>query len=222
MGELTVSLLPLMIAAAQAPVWVIMVLLLLRRPAGLITAAAFVGGITAVRFTQGAAFGLAVSGAMMPGAANEARTVSAVPQIIIGALLWLVAVRQFRARDQVGPPAWLAKIERVTPLTAFGFGAVLVLVSVKQWAFTLGALGVIREAEVSPAGSTTAYVMYVLGAEALILLPLVVYAVARQRSAAVLDRVGTWLERCHRPIVIAVSAIFGTYFLWKGISGLLG
>ena len=55
----------------------------------------------------------------------------------------------------------------------------------------------------------------------MLLLPIVACVVMREPAAAMVERAGTWLEGNTRPIKIAVSAVFGTYFLWKGITGLL-
>jgi hypothetical protein len=57
----------------------------------------------------------------------------------------------------------------------------------------------------------------------LILVPLmiVVRIVAPRQSKAALDAAGAWLERNNRSITIGVSVIFGTFFLIKGMSGLL-
>jgi hypothetical protein len=47
-------------------------------------------------------------------------------------------------------------------------------------------------------------------------------AVAREQATAVLSRFGDWLVTNNRVIVILVSVVFGSLFLWKGISGLMG
>jgi hypothetical protein len=61
----------------------------------------------------------------------------------------------------------------------------------------------------------------VLGAESLLIVPLLIYAIAPRQSAGLLQTATNWLETYNRPITIAVSLIFGCFFLWKGISGLL-
>ena len=86
----------------------------------------------------------------------------------------------------------------------------------------LGAISSIRQGDLSRAESIGAYLVYVLGASALMLAPIVVRIVAPPRSTALLDAGRKWLERKSGAIVIAVSIIFGTYFLRKGISALAG
>jgi hypothetical protein len=49
----------------------------------------------------------------------------------------------------------------------------------------------------------------------------VAYAVAPQGSAMLLKRMSDWLIQYNRPITIAMTLIFGVYFAWQGVSGLL-
>jgi hypothetical protein len=105
---------------------------------------------------------------------------------------------------------------------AFGMGALLVAIAAKQWVFTLTAITMIGEAQLSQAGNVIAFLFYVLAAQSLMLTPIVVYAVAPTQSAKGLEAAQNWLERYNRQIVIAISTIFGVLFLWKGISGLIG
>ena len=57
MGSAFVSLLPLIVGAAVVPIWIIMVLFLLRSEGGLLKAAAFAAGAIGVRLVQGILFG---------------------------------------------------------------------------------------------------------------------------------------------------------------------
>ncbi|NTW04423.1 MAG: hypothetical protein HGA19_24700 [Oscillochloris sp.] len=63
---------------------------------------------------------------------------------------------------------------------------------------------------------------FLLGPYTLVLLPLLVYAVAPQRTDKPLRAAQGWLERYNRPIVIGASLIFGLWFLVKGVTGLIG
>jgi hypothetical protein len=98
----------------------------------------------------------------------------------------------------------------------------MVAIAAKQWVFTLSAIGVIGQAQMSQAEDVVAFLFYVLAASSLVLTPIVVYAVAPTQSAKSLDAAQGWLERHNRAIVIAISLIFGLLFLFKGIFGLIG
>lgn len=64
--------------------------------------------------------------------------------------------------------------------------------------------------------------LYVLATQTLVLTPILVCAVAPQQAARPLKAAQTWLERRNRVIVISVSLVFGGWFLYKGVSGLIG
>ena len=103
-----------------------------------------------------------------------------------------------------------------------GAGALLVAISVKQWVFTLTAIDVIAGAALGARPSVGAYLIYTLATQVLVLLPILASAVAPQQSAKPLKAVQAWLERNNRAIVITASLVFGLYFSYKGISGLIG
>jgi hypothetical protein len=62
----------------------------------------------------------------------------------------------------------------------------------------------------------------VVAAHSLVLAPIVASAAAPARTAAGLEAVRGWLERNNRVITLAVSSIFGAWFVWKGVTKLLG
>ena len=95
-------------------------------------------------------------------------------------------------------------------------------VAVKQWVFTLSAIGVIGEAELGRGASIGLYLVYASATQALVLLPILAHAVAPRRAAGPLKSAETWLERHNRTIVITVSLIFGAWFSYKGAAGLIG
>jgi hypothetical protein len=224
MGETIAQLFPLMLSAAMAPAPAIVVLLLLRGDGGLATAAAFVAGITLVRLAQGALFGVVFADALSSGGSEAMGTAAATLLLVLGILLWITAIRTLLKTDDPDepPPAWMARLRQASPLAAFAIGAALITIAAKQWVFTLGALGIIGEQTLGRRDAWVAYLLFVLGAELLLLLPLAVSALAHERSDDLLERVAAWLERNTRPIKITVSIVFGSYFLWKGITGLLG
>lgn len=78
-------------------------------------------------------------------------------------------------------------------------------IAVKQWVFTLSAIGVISEAEVGEVVNIGLYLFYVLATQTLVLTPTLVYAVAPEQASRPLKVAQIWLERRNRMIAIAVS-----------------
>ncbi|WP_168207112.1 GAP family protein [Lacipirellula limnantheis] len=101
-------------------------------------------------------------------------------------------------------------------------GALFVTIAVKQWVFTLSAISVIGEAGSGGKANVGVYLFYVLATQTLAMTPILVYAAAPHQSAKPLKAAQAWLERHNRRIVIVTSLIFGAWFLFKGITGLIG
>jgi hypothetical protein len=87
--------------------------------------------------------------------------------------------------------------------------------------FTLSALGIIVEAEIGLAPSIAAYLAYVALAQIVLIAAVLVCAIAPQASSALLRRAVDWLACYSRPISITVAVVFGAFFLWHGVTGLL-
>ena len=90
--------------------------------------------------------------------------------------------------------------------------------SPKLWAFTLGAIGAIQDAELDPAAGWAVFIVWVVAAEALHLLALLAAVVAPARADVVLARAGDALERYNRPVMIGVGVVFGIWFLSKALA----
>jgi hypothetical protein len=224
MDDLWLSLLPLIIASATVPIWIIIVLLLLGQTEGLAKAAALVGGLTVVRLVQGILFGLVIGNS--PDAQAQAdggpSPLASTLFTILGVVLLVMAFRQYQTGDDPdAPPKWMTAVESITPAKAFMFGLVGLTLSLKCWVFTLSAIGVIRQSELSRIASVLTFLLFALLAVLLLLLLILLRAVAPQQTGGALKSATRWLEKNNRPITIAVGVIFGVLFLWNGITGLL-
>jgi hypothetical protein len=224
MGSAIIQLLPLIVGAAVVPIWIIMVLFLLRSEGGLLKAAAFAAGAIIVRLVQGIFFGYVFGKSAEASGASGSSVMVLTLLLVVGILMLITAYKQWRKEDDpdAPPPKWMATISGLSTVKALGMGALLVVIAAKQWVFTLSAIGVIGQAQMSQAENVIAFLFYVLAASSLVLAPIIVYAVAPTRSAKTLDAAQSWLGRHNRAIMIAISLIFGLLFLFKGITGLTG
>jgi hypothetical protein len=222
MATLLLELLPLIVAAALLPVWIIMALFLLRSEGGVAKALAFAAGATSVRLIQGLLFGF-VFGAGAEQEADGATLITSTLLLVIGIVMLIAAYKKWRKEeDPDEPPKWMDKLSGLTAVKAFSMGALLMMVAMKQWVFTLSAIAIIEETQAEMWAGVAAFLIFVLAAQSLILLPILVYAIAPARAARWLDTVQGWLARHNRIITIAVSLIFGVWFVWKGVTGLMG
>lgn len=222
MSGILLELLPYIIGAGFAPVWIIITLLLLRGPGGAATGGAFVGGLVLVRLLQGYLASLLYSG--IPNEQGEGQVVASTLIMVVGFLLLITGIRKWRYVPDAAepPPAWMTKLSTITPLRALGVGALAMALAPKMWVFTGSAIGVIRGNALQDGQAAAAFLVYVFGSSLFVLLPVLATAVAPEWSAGWLGRLGDWLEAHNRSIVIIFSLIFGLFFLWKGLGGLLG
>lgn len=217
--SLLLDLLPLMLGAALAPLWLIILLLILQSRRGLVKATAFVAGITLVRLLQGWLFGYVLGQASVLAESNVPRLIMAMLLMALGLMLLISALKSLvNAPDPDAPPPKLfQQIDQAKPLKLLGIGIMLTSIAPKFWVFTLAALGIIREANLdSFAAALIAYGIYILGAQALLLLPLLLYALVPGPASGLLRALNEWLTSNQRVIGLVVSLLFGTLFFWKG------
>jgi hypothetical protein len=224
MGNVIAELIPFIIGAAVVPLYIIIVLLVLRGEGGVAKAAAVVAGMFVLRLVQGVVFGYVLSGTASGNDSGGPSRVVSTLLIVLGILLYTTAFRTWQKEEDVDapPPKWMTMFQDITLPKAFGMGMLMIVIGAKQWVFTLGALGVIRRSDLDGPENIIAYLIFMLGAMSLLLLPIILRLAAPKQSTAVLESASAWLEKNNRPIVIAVSLIFGTFFVYRGVSGFLG
>lgn len=223
MADVFVDLIPLILAATLAPVFPIIVLLLLQSERGLGKAIAFVVAAVTVRLVQGVIFGLVFRSAVEAESAAGLQLIAPTLLTVVGILLLVAGVKKVRKEDdgEDSEPKWMSRLSDLTVLKAAGGGALLMLVAVKQWVFTLSALAVIEEAQPGLTAGVALYLLFVAATQALVLPPIIAFALAPEKSARPLTTAQGWLQRHNRVIMIVVSFVFGAWFLFKGVSSLL-
>ena len=225
MTGLLLNLLPLVVGAAVGgPMWIIMALLLLRSDHGVYKAAAFAAGAITVRLLQFVLFSHIFDEVLESGGELEMGLMSAILLLLAGIVLLITAVKTwFKETDPDAPPSkWMAALSRISAPTAFGMAAVMMSLGFKQWVFTLSAIAVIDEAKMGIIGSLLIYLLFIAGAQSLMLTPIIASALAPAQSSKIVEAMLGWLERNSRTITIVVSLIFAVWFLSKSSSELLG
>jgi len=119
------------------------------------------------------------------------------------------------------PPRWMKLVDSLSPRKLFLLGIAGVVIGVRPWIFTLSALSVIHDANMTWTQSVIAYSIYVVGCMTLLLIPLGLGIFAPGKSKPTFIKMRRWLETNSHLITMFVSAVFGAFFLFKGIVGLL-
>ena len=222
MDSIIADLLPFIIGSAVVPLQIIVVTLLLTsEKRGPLKAIAFVLGMTVARLVQGVLFGLVLTGGSGdPADAGNSGVVKATALTVLGLLLLITAYKKWAKEPDpdAPPPKWLAMLDGLTPVRALLVGAGFVLIAPKLWVFILGAISAIGEAQLGQPESTRTFLLFILLAQSLLLIPIAIRLLIPQRAKTLLASLAEWLKRYNDPIVIAISLIFGVLFLYQGIS----
>lgn len=147
MTELWATLIPLAVATAVLPIQIAITILMLRSAGGRSKAGALIAGMTLVRLLQYAVFG-AILAPAMDDAETGTSPVEGALLLVVAVLLLVSAARKLASQpdEDAPPPRWMTMADAITAGRAFLMGAGLVALSPKLWAFTLGAIGAIRDA----------------------------------------------------------------------------
>ena len=123
--------------------------------------------------------------------------------LAIAVLFYATALRRAIAGDDAAAapaPRWLARVESMPGVAAFGAGAAYVALSPEKWVFTLTAIGAIADAALGPWASILNFGAFVALTVSTGLSVFGFATVDPERAAAVSARVGGWFERRARII----------------------
>jgi threonine/homoserine/homoserine lactone efflux protein len=225
-SELWLALLPILLAMLISPARTIAVILLLHTPKQALTAFTFVLGLISAMMVQGIVLGFLFSfvGLTMEERGPELMTVVSVMFILVG-IIMLTGAAKFifqEEDDDKPPPAWLEKIEFLSPRSAYSTGFGWIMVSPKQWAFVLTAVAVIFTANLEPIASLVNFFIFSVLIQLTYFLIIGIHLIMPKQSEAILDGIFNWIKKNFRPVVIVLFSGFGLFFLIKGTSELIG
>lgn len=193
------------------------------------------GGSTAPAFMVGWSIGImAVLGLLLfavpadpvVGNENEPSTLSSAVLVLLGFVLIFLAVRQWRRQPNPGEkssiPAWMATLEKSTPIAALGLGATMSGVNPKNLAFNIAAIVAIAQAHLATNERLVAVALYVLLASAGVAAPVIWCLFDRERALEKLDGWKTRLTANYSLIMAIVMFLFGITLSSRGIGELIG
>jgi threonine/homoserine/homoserine lactone efflux protein len=223
MGQAIGEFLPSAVGVAISPLPIVAVVLMLVTPRGRTNGPSFVVGWC---------LGLTVVGAIVLGVAGGANastnsgpaTWVDVLFLVLGVLLILVAVKQFRGRpqgDEEPPtPKWMGALDAFTPVKAGGAGVVLSALNPKNLLLTIAGAAAIAQTGISTGEQVGAYVVFVAIASIGVATPVVISLAMGDRSEHLLDELKTWLARNNAVIMAVLLLIIGVKLIGNAISGL--
>jgi len=217
------QILPLAVAVALSPVPIIAVVLMLGTPRARVNGPAFVLGWV---------LGLAVLGtillvvASVAGASDQGEPATWVDvlKLVLGLLLVLVAVKQWRGRprgDAAGSlPKWMRTIDQFTPGRSIGIGAALSGINPKNLLLTVGAVSAIAQTGIDTGQQAIALAVFIVIATLGPGVPVALYFLLGERAERILDDLKLWMAANNAAIMAVLCLVIGAKLLGDGIAGL--
>jgi threonine/homoserine/homoserine lactone efflux protein len=223
MGQAIGGSLALAVGVALSPVPIIAVVLMLTTEKARVNGPAFVLGWL---------IGLAVVGGIVlaiagPGdASNSGAPATWVSwlKIVLGALLLLVALRQFRSRphgeEQAALPKWMGTIDKFNPGAALGAGALLTALNPKNLLLTVAGAAAIAQTGISGGQQAIAFAVFAVIGTIGVAIPVGIYFVMGKRSADLLSKLRDWMGQHNGVIMTVLCLIIGVKLIGDAISAL--
>lgn len=220
MGSVIGDILPLALGIMISPIPIIAAILMLLSPKAKGTSVGFLLGWVAGIVVALTVFILLA--AVIPQADPEqSQPVAGVIKIILGALMVLLAVKQWRSRPKAGEepalPTWMSAIDGMTAGKSLGLGFLLSAVNPKNLLMAAGAGVVIGSAQLSTGELVVAVVMFTVIAAASVAVPVIGYLLASQSLARPLESLRGWLVHNNATVMAVLLLVIGITLVGKGI-----
>ncbi|WP_337007049.1 MULTISPECIES: GAP family protein [unclassified Microbacterium] len=220
MGPVIGEILPLALGVAISPIPIIAAILMLLSPRARVTSVGFLLGWVIGIVVAVTVFTL-LSSILPEDDPDASRPIRGVVQIVLGLLLLLLALSQWRKRPKAGEaavlPKWMQAIDTLSFVAAFGLGFLLSALNPKNLIMAAGA-GVDIGGEALPVGSTIVVIaVFTLLAASTVLVPVVGYLIAAERLRTPLDALRGWLAAENAVIMAILLLVIGVSMIGKGI-----
>lgn len=225
MANLWMDLLPILAVMFISPARTLAVILLLHTPKKGVTAFSYVVGMIGAMMAQGVLLGFLMSivGLTVSRRGGDLMTVVSLLFVVTGIILLVGASKfVFQDDDDKAPPAWFNKIEMMSPAQGLKLGFGWLMVSPKQWVLVLTAVAVIFSFYLPVGVAILNFFIFTLLVQTVFFVIIGIQVLMPGRSEAILDTLFAWLKKHLRALAIGIFAIFGLFFLVKGLIGLIG
>jgi hypothetical protein len=142
-------------------------------------------------------------------------------KIALGAGLLMLARRNWRKRPTPGAepemPKWMARVDSLSPVKAFGLGVALAVVNPKNLILTLGAATGLAQLGLSTSDAIVSLTVFVVIASLTIAGPVLYAAFGGEKARAALDSTKTWLGTHNAAVMAVLFLVFGIDLISKGL-----
>jgi len=223
MGQGISEVLPFAIGIAISPIPIIAIILIL------FSTRARVNG---PMFLAGWVVGLSVASTVVylltqaANAATDSTTSDAISwgKIGLGVVLLGLARRNFAKRPKDGEtpelPKWMATVQSITPVRAFGLAVVLSVVNPKNLVLAVGAAAGLGQLDLSTDDAVVALAVFVAVASLSIVFAVAYDRFGGEQARASLEAMKAWMTVHNAAVMAVLFLVFGVVLISKGIAPL--
>ena len=223
MGEAIGQVLPLAVVVALSPIPIIAVVVMLGTPRARVNGPAFVVGWVVGLVLVGTAV-LVLAGGADASEHGEPATWVSVLKLVLGAVLALAGVKQWRTRPRAQEgaelPKWMETVDTFGPGKAAGAAVLLSAVNPKNLILTVAAGVAIAQAGIDAGEQAIALAVFVVIATFGAAAPVAIYFALGERGKRLLDAIKGWMSAHNAAIMSVLCLVIGVKLIGDGIAGL--
>lgn len=220
MGDLLISLIPIALAGAVAPVLILPTIFLLGTPNPIQKASAFAIAALVTYMTLGAV-ALFVLGGQITALEDGYSKISAIVNFALGTFLLLLVAFQSQSKvNEESSNKQAQALKDAATWQTFGFGAMMPLFGAKNLIVYLACLNLIAKEQVGVVNSLFAVFAVLLLFSIQMIVPIAIYAAISERADRVLASIQNWTLKNNRAISLWAGLLAGLFLLSKGLTDL--
>lgn len=214
------EILPFALGIAISPIPIIAAILMLLSPRARTTGLGFLVGWIVGVVAAVTVFTLAST--LIPADdPDAAKPIAGTIKLVLGVLLLLLAVKQWRARpgpdETAALPKWMSAIDTMTPAKALVLGILLSALNPKNLVMAIGAGVAVGSAGLELAAAVVVLAVFALLAVSTVLVPVLAYLLASSAMRAPLERLRVWLVRNNSTVMSVLLLVIGVVTIGKGL-----
>jgi hypothetical protein len=222
-GEAIGDILPMAVGVALSPLPIVAIVLMLVTPRARVNGLAFIAGWLMGLSVVGVIV-LALAGPTDASEQGQPATWVSILKLVLGVLLLLVALRQWRGRpqegDQVAVPKWMGAIDRFTAAKALGAGALLSGANPKNLLLAIAAGAAIAQTSIAGGQQAVAFAVFAIIGTLGVGIPMILFFALGERSGPLLDGLKTWMTRHNTAITAVLCLVIGVKLIGDAVGGL--